>query len=152
MLNFEHMFKRQWVIAIVMVIVLAGCRINGERLRGTTILGVRLPIQNKQQELISVAKDQIASRAFLPFAVDTVSNTVVVPEPLWSDLENLRQKWCQQPPDTVSVTPSDNDYRVILKCEQADEDPTYFIHPSNLPPPLQSLIDLLPSTSSRLLP
>lgn len=151
-MGFKQMLQRQWPIAIAIVVVLSGCRINGERLRGNTILGIRFPIQNKEQELVSLTSDRVASRAFLPFTVHTVTNTVVVPDTLWSNLENLRYSWCQQPPATVSVTSSDTDYRIILKCEQADEDPTYFVHPSNLPTPLQSLIKLLPSTSERLLP
>jgi hypothetical protein len=152
-MTLKYKFDMRLIIAIIaMILVVSGCRINGQRLRGNTTLGVRFPIYTTQQEIIQLSSDRIASRSFLPATARTDINSMIVPEPLWKDLEQLRLSWCQQPAKFVSVTPNDADYRIILKCEQSDEDPSYFVHPSDLPMPLQKLIDLVPSTSERLLP
>jgi hypothetical protein len=153
-MNLRYVFYRHWMIAVaVLVLVLSGCRITGQRLRGNTILDLRLPIREAtQQDGISVSSDHIALRSFSPLTVRTQINRVRVPDALWKDLEQSRLDWCQQPPTFVSVTPNDADYRIILKCEQADEDPRYFVHPSDLPALLHALVDLVPSTSERLIP
>ena len=152
-MNLKHACNMRWMIAAaVMLLVLSGCRITGAKLRGNTILFLRLPVGTTQEESITLVADHIASRAFLPVTVRTPINRVIVPDSLWTDLEQLRLSWCQHPPTIVSITPNDADYLIVLKCEQADEDPSYYIHPSDLPAPLHKLIELVPSTSEHLLP
>src|SRR5215510_1137077 len=99
-MDLQHSFHRYWMIAaVVLAIALTGCRINGQRLRGNTVLGLRLPImQASQQDGMSISSDHMASRSFLPVSVHTPINRVRVPDPLWADLEQLRRSWCQQRP------------------------------------------------------
>jgi hypothetical protein len=151
-MNLKHSFDRRWMIAAAaLVLVLSGCRISGQTLRGTEILDLRLPVRTAQQDGIPLTSDHIASRSFVPVTVHTDINSMIVPDPLWTELEKFRLSWCQQPANFVSVTPNDADYRIILKCDRA-EDPIYYVHPTDLPPPLRTLIGLVPSTSDRLLP
>lgn len=152
-MNLKHIFDSRWMIAAVaLMLILSGCRINGAKLRGNTVLFLRFPVGTTQEESITLVADHIASRSFLPVTVHTDMNSVILPSSLWNDLENLRQRWCTQPPTMVSITPNDADYLIVLKCEQADEDPRYYIHPSDLSAPLRALIELVPSTADRLLP
>lgn len=151
-MNLKPSFDRRWIIAAAaIVLVLSGCRISGGTLRGTEILDLRLPVRTAQQDGITLTSDHIASRSFVPVTVHTDINRMIVPDPLWTELEQFRLSWCTQPPNVVSVTPNDADYRIILKCNGA-EDPTYYVHPTDLPAPLHRLIELVPSTSERLVP
>src|SRR5262249_55662882 len=122
-MHIEHLFRRWLIAAIILILIVSGCRATGEKLRGDTILDLGLPLRTTQQEGITLSKTHNASRAFLPVTLHSEINQLIVPDTLWADLEQLRQNWCQQPPKFVSTTSNDADYRIILKCEQADEDP-----------------------------
>ena len=140
--------------AILLLALLAGCGAEpgySGALRGDDILYLRL--QNGQQESIVLDKQRLASRSFDPVTVRTHVNRVVIPEPLWTDLENLRQSWCAQPPTSVSRIPDDAAFEVVFQCHQLSgfNNTVYFVRPTELPPPLRALIDIVPSTSERLI-
>jgi hypothetical protein len=133
------------------VFVVDGGISSGPKLRGITILELHLPVRASKRESITVTSNRGAARSFLPVAIGTDINLVDIPEPLWTELENLRRSWCTQPPDFVSVQLDDADYQIVLDCN-GRRDPIYSVHPADLPPPLRALIDLVPSTSDRLIP
>jgi hypothetical protein len=139
--------------AILGLVLLAGCGAKpgySGYLRGDTLLYLRLPIQDGRQESIGYGKLQLAGRSFNPVSVRTHINTVLIPEPLWTDLESLRHLWCNQPPTGSARTPSDADFVVVFQCGKV-RNPVNAILPSALPLPLRALIDLVPSTSERLI-
>jgi hypothetical protein len=151
-MNLKRIFGWRWSIAAVaMILVLSGCRISGGTLRGKEILFLRLPIHTAQEESITVTSDRVASRSFVPVTVHTEINRMIVPDSLWNDLKQLSQSWCQHQPTFVSATPNNTDYGIVLKCDWA-EDASYYVHATDLPPPLRALIELVPSTSERLIP
>jgi hypothetical protein len=151
-MNLKRIFGWRWSIATVtMILVLSGCRISGGTLRGKEILFLRLPVLTAQEESITLTSDHVASRSFIPVTVHTEINRMTVPDALWNDLEQLRRNWCQHQPSFVSANANNSDYYIVLKCDWA-EDASYYVHPTDLPAPLHKLIELVPSTSERLLP
>ena len=137
---------------VVVCLLLVGCstpRTYSGALRGDTILYLRFPIVNGREEGMTLNKDRMASRSFSPVTRQTKINQAIVPEPLWSDLENLRQSWCAQPPPTASRTPDDAAFEVVFQCHVLSglENPVYFVRLTELAAPLHAFIDLVPSTT-----
>jgi hypothetical protein len=59
------------------------------------------------------------------------------------------QAWRRFPPSGTSRTPRDTDFVVVFQCDYVNN-PVSAVPPSDLPQPLRALIDLVPSTSERL--
>jgi len=146
---------------LILLMLLGGCGAKNYysgNLRGDTLLYLRLPIQDGRQESIEYGehgsiqygKEHLASRSFDPVTVRTHINTVPISEPLWTDLENLRHMWCNQPPTGAARRPNDADFVVVFQCGKI-QNPVNAVLPSDLPQPLRALIDFVPSTSERLI-
>jgi hypothetical protein len=139
--------------AVLILALLPGCgaqRGYSGYLRGDELLYLRLPIQDGRQESIVSGKQHLASRSFDPVTVQTHINRVMIPDSLWMDLENLRHDWCNQPPEGASLAPNDTDFVIVFQCGKV-QNPVNAVVPSDLPQPLRALIDLVPSTSERLI-
>jgi hypothetical protein len=141
------------ISAVLILALLPGCgaqRGYSGYLRGDELLYLRLPIQDGRRESIVLGKQHLASRSFDPVTIQTHINRVMIPESLWTDLENLRHTWCSQPPSEAARTPSDTDFVIVFQCGKV-QNPVNAVEPPDLPQPLRALIDLVPSTSERLI-
>ena len=140
------------VILLTVCVLLSGCRtspVGSGALRGDDILYLRLPIQDGQQESITLGSDHIAARSFVPVTSATDINTAIVSDPLWTDLEDLRHSWCDHAPSSVSRTPDDGAFEVTFQCHilSGFSNPSYYVRPSELPVQLHALIELMPPTT-----
>jgi hypothetical protein len=138
----------RYVIACLLLTACGTSRNYSGALRGDTILYLRFPIANGREEGMTLNKNRTASRSFSPVTGPTEINQATAPEPLWSDLENLRQRWCAQAPSAASRTPDDAAFEVVFQCHELPglPNPVYFVRASELPEPLRALIDLVPLT------
>jgi hypothetical protein len=88
-------------------------------LRGGRILILRLPIAARPVEQIEVFEDgTVAHIAFTPNPAD-IYKQVSLPQALRRDLDQLRAKWCQQPPSLRALRPNEPHYILGLKCGSA---------------------------------
>jgi hypothetical protein len=107
------------MILLIVCVLLSGCSASHTDtgvLRGD-ILFLRLPIQHGKQESITIAPNRIAARSFDPVGAGTRINQATVPDPLWSDLENLRHSWCAQAP-AVSRVPDNTAFEIVFECHK----------------------------------
>lgn len=96
-------------------------------------------------------RHHVVGRAFVPVKGFNQSNSVAVPNNLWTKLEDLRHTWCTQPPIRPStIAQTSADYTIIFQCGEINN-PIYYVTPSDLPSPLSDLINIVPSTSEQLL-
>jgi len=140
-------------ILLIIILLLSGCtqkRGSTGYLRGDLMFFMDFPLQNGKQDTLAYAKEPFVTRAFSPFTVQTIANRAAIPDPLWHDLAVLREEWCQHSPIKPSRAPKDTDYVFIFQCGQV-ENPVYAVPPELLPPAIQALIALVPSTDERLI-
>lgn len=113
-------------------------------LRGGAVVVLRLPTTQLPFDQIRIFDDHHASRAFMPLPDPWASVQVMLPNPIWQDVEALRQAWCQQRPALRTLTAGEPYYEVALKCGPGFNTPVFTVPPDQLPPALTALLQNLP--------
>lgn len=122
---------------------LNGLNPNGEytNLRGGTIMQIVLPqAQHNEYETIYIQWNHDIIRTIIPSDRPIYSTvTKRIPDPLWVDLEMLRQVWCSHVPVTRQPAQQRVGYKIVLACHPT-RNPILYFPENEIDPRLLTLI------------
>lgn len=124
-------------------------------LRGNRLLILQISHYNSGVEFIEVYKDKSVIRA--PAGVTDIGaiSNVQLPEILYNDLDDLRQKWCTNSPSlqnsSKSVSHDLSTYRIAIQCGRL-VNPEFTLLPDQIPQPITQLIEAVPPSPSNVIP
>ena len=148
----NHFPNRRACLLLMLVVGLllnSGCQAGKQQasatgyLRNGTLAIIELPVRGTRREVIGVTESKVVNRSFIPLSSPAAMHSVIIPDPLWNDLEALRRAWCDHPPAFATGPLTDDEYRVTLNCGRF-ADPVFAVPPDQLPPALQELVQFIP--------
>lgn len=107
-------------------------------LRGNCIFIVQISHQQGRSEQIEVYTDHSATRAFFPLQQPTAYSKIVLSPEMWTELDALRQQWCNDRPKFKKPADQAATYEIAVQCGRP------------LNPVIQVPIDVLPHVCTTL--
>lgn len=112
-------------------------------LRGNRIFIVQVSNQHEQSEQIEVYTDQSATRAFYPLPQPTAYSKISLSAELWTELNTLRQQWCERPPQFPHNTEQSAGYDIAVQCGRV-LNPVIRVPVEALPRVFRTLLEIVP--------
>jgi hypothetical protein len=124
-----------------------GLNPNGEYtgLRGGIILVMNQPWQTVAElRTYSIQRNHTISSVIGQTGPDLKGGPVIrLADPMWNDIESLRQEWCLHPPATKRPPRLGMGYRVVLACHP-NRNPILYFPEGQLDPRLHAAMNAVP--------
>jgi hypothetical protein len=157
-MNQHHLVSfRQWLWLLLLgcAIFIQGCAASNQpmyerslvgNLRGGNILVVSFRVADDKYALIEVNKNKSATQSSIPSPGPRAFATVVLPDLLYSDIDQLRSTWCQKTP-VYQIDDAPSSYSFAIDCNRVIQ-PTITVPPDEMPKAIQKLIRFVPQPPS----